>query len=225
MRAAKAVLAGAVLFGLLAVPALGEDIFPPWWRGETETTFEQWEFLTNLNPTPPDPPWVNPYGEPSLMVFPAFPPPDDWFPEYLGGLGVWLLSGEIIIEIPNDPIERLYKEIWIQVTWSPFEGGGRPAVELLTPPVGEGQVVREWSLGPWTTTVYSIHIEPNPDFEEIWIYGDVYVDEIVVDTICSDEDHQPAIPTLSEWGLAVMTLLVLTAGTLVFMRARRPAQA
>ena len=90
MRAAKAVLAGAILFGLLAVPALGEDIYPPWWRGETETTFEQWEFLTNMNPTPPDPPWVNPYGEPSLIVFPAFPPPDDWFPEYLGGLGVWL---------------------------------------------------------------------------------------------------------------------------------------
>ena len=32
------------------------------------------------------------------------------------------------------------------------------------------------------------------------------------------------IPTLSEWGVVGMTLLLLTAGTLVFMR-RRPAQA
>ena len=225
MRAARAVLAGAILFGLLAVPALGEDVYPPWWRGQPETTFEQWEFLTPLNPTPPDAPWVNPYGEPSLEVFPYLPPPDDWYPDYLDRPGVWLLSGEIIIDIDNDPVERPYKEIWIQVTWSPFEGGGRPAVEMLSPLFGEGQVVRERTVGLWTTTTYWIHIEPNPDFEQIWIYGDVYVDEIVVDTICSDEDHQPAIPTLSEWGLVAMTLLVLTAGTLVFTRARRPAQA
>ena len=33
------------------------------------------------------------------------------------------------------------------------------------------------------------------------------------------------IPTLSEWGVMIMTLLVLTAGTLVFGRRRRPAAA
>jgi hypothetical protein len=32
------------------------------------------------------------------------------------------------------------------------------------------------------------------------------------------------VPTISEWGVAVMTLLLLTAGTLVFMR-RHPARA
>jgi len=32
---------------------------------------------------------------------------------------------------------------------------------------------------------------------------------------------QPAIPTVSEWGLIVMTLLALTAGTIVFARRRR----
>lgn len=31
----------------------------------------------------------------------------------------------------------------------------------------------------------------------------------------------PAVPAVSEWGLAVMALLVLTAGTLVFIRRRR----
>lgn len=34
-----------------------------------------------------------------------------------------------------------------------------------------------------------------------------------------------AIPTVSEWGLIIMTLLALTAGTLVFARRRRPAVA
>lgn len=36
---------------------------------------------------------------------------------------------------------------------------------------------------------------------------------------------EPAIPTVSEWGLIVMTLLALTAGTIVFARRRRPAVA
>ena len=34
---------------------------------------------------------------------------------------------------------------------------------------------------------------------------------------------QVTIPTVSEWGLIVMTLLALTAGTIVFARRRRPA--
>ncbi len=33
------------------------------------------------------------------------------------------------------------------------------------------------------------------------------------------------IPTVSEWGLIVMLLLALTAGTIVFARRRRPAVA
>ena len=33
------------------------------------------------------------------------------------------------------------------------------------------------------------------------------------------------IPTVSEWGLMVMTLLILTAGTIVIGRQRRPAGA
>ncbi len=33
------------------------------------------------------------------------------------------------------------------------------------------------------------------------------------------------VPTVSEWGLIVMTLLALTAGTIVFARRRRPAVA
>ena len=33
------------------------------------------------------------------------------------------------------------------------------------------------------------------------------------------------IPTVSEWGLIIMTLLALTAGTIVFARRRRPTMA
>ena len=36
--------------------------------------------------------------------------------------------------------------------------------------------------------------------------------------------RQPPIPTVSEWGMVAMTVLTLTAGTLVYTR-RRPARA
>ena len=43
---------------------------------------------------------------------------------------------------------------------------------------------------------------------------------------CGTEcDDLPPIPTVSEWGLIIMTLLALTAGTIVFARRRRPTLA
>ena len=35
--------------------------------------------------------------------------------------------------------------------------------------------------------------------------------------------YDPSVPTVSQWGLIAMTLLVLTAGTVVFRCPRRPA--
>ncbi len=39
------------------------------------------------------------------------------------------------------------------------------------------------------------------------------------------EGGSDAVPTVSEWGLIIMALLSLTAGTIVFARRRRPAAA
>ena len=53
MRLTKAVLAVVVAFGIVAVPALGEDIYPPPWRLGPNTTWAIWEFLTpDPNPLP-----------------------------------------------------------------------------------------------------------------------------------------------------------------------------
>ena len=41
--------------------------------------------------------------------------------------------------------------------------------------------------------------------------------------VCESADPACAVPTVSEWGLAVMTLLLLTAGTVVLGRLRRSA--
>ena len=38
-------------------------------------------------------------------------------------------------------------------------------------------------------------------------------------------DCPPPIPTVSQWGLVVMSLLVLTAGTIIFVGVRQPRRA
>lgn len=43
--------------------------------------------------------------------------------------------------------------------------------------------------------------------------------------VCVDGECVNIIPTVSEWGLIIMALLALTAGTLIFARRRRPAVA
>ncbi len=47
--------------------------------------------------------------------------------------------------------------------------------------------------------------------------------------VCSDPDEEDlpesAIPTVSEWGMVVMALLIFTVATIVIVRRRRPAAA
>ena len=43
--------------------------------------------------------------------------------------------------------------------------------------------------------------------------------------LCIDTSQLDCIPTVSQWGLIVMTLLLLTAGTVMFGRWRQPAAA
>ena len=69
-------------------------------------------------------------------------------------------------------------------------------------------------------------VEPNPPWEEIEISFSVaaghyaFVDRLHIATECV---NNPAIPAVSEWGLLVMALLGLAAGTIMFRRARAVA--
>ena len=58
------------------------------------------------------------------------------------------------------------------------------------------------------------------------VCGDEMCDENEDCASCPEDcEPCPAVPTVSEWGLIVMTLLLLTAGTIVFSRRRRPTLA
>lgn len=225
MRKAKVVLAAVAVFGLTFGSALGDDINPPIWRGGPNSSYSESAFPTSANPSSPDV-YTNTWGgmvQPVVDVVPA--DGDVWRVTYEGREGVWPLSGTMTIALPNTTEDHLYKYVWIQITWSPdYPGAARPVVSEIETAGGPyemhliGEEARE---GTWITTTYAVRLEPNPEHETIFIEVEAFVDQVVVDTICTNEDYPiGAIPTVSEWGLVVLVLLVLAAGTIVLRRQR-----
>ena len=168
-----------------ACTAMVDPAAPPW-RGLPGTTYARWEFNTpDLNPAPD---WChNPNGMPATEVFPGH----DWLPVYGGRLGVWPLSGLIVVDIPNYAPPNPFKEVWVQVIWSSQSPYAEPDVdELLFHRAGE--LVRRVPLPSsenlqWWHDTYRLFIVPNPTHEVIRIQGAIWVDELVIDTICVPE--------------------------------------
>ena len=194
-------LAGAIL---VAGNVLAVD---PSWRGQAGTTWQSWGFDTDSNPSAPDA-GVNPNGDASLSVAGSFPL-TSWLPEDLGHDGVWKFEDFIQIDIPNFDIQNPVKEIWIQLTYAAdsIEQGLAPLI--LTQPGAVGPAVLEEQLdldGTYYTETYSLILEPNPDFESIFIQPrncTLFVDAITVDTIC----RVPEPMTIGLLGFGVLGLL------------------
>jgi len=191
-----------LVVAFIVTPVLADDInLPPWTRGDERTTFQQWEFDLP-NPTPPAPKISqNPYGDAALAVVPTGP----WIPDYYGRFGIWPLSGEIRVDIPNAPDHPDWdKHVWIQLTWAPGQGGGFgpfPTVEVhgIT-----GQEMDTIPIGPgdWVHSTWLVELDYNPPLETVLIFGDILVDELVIDTICIPEPATMSLLALG--GLAVL---------------------
>ncbi len=192
-----------VLVAWTAIPALADDLFPPEWRGQPGSTWAEWEYSTP-NPNPLPDASFNPYGVPQTRVYPGVG--QVWWDILNGRQGVWPLSGEIWIDIPNQDKPNPWKDIYIQLTWAPQAPGNSPIVQSILPMMVGGTLVQEIPLeGAWRHSIYTIRLEPNPAWEQILISGGIDVDQVVIDTICVPE---PA------------AMLLLALGGLVFARRR-----
>ncbi len=123
-------------------------------------------------------------------------------------IGVWGLSGEIDVYIPNWPERRPEKEIWIQLTWkageldqSPFLPDV-PIVGVAADIFGSMTMTRQdFSVGQdgWYQSVFDIHLWPNPTKEWIAVKGDILVDQLVIDTICIPEPGTILLFSIAGW--------------------------
>lgn len=161
------------------------DLNAPTWRGDEGTTYQEWDFLTDVNPiTEPDD-YVNDYGVPSIEIGGSL---TFWLPEDLGYEGVWsVYSDAMTITIPNVDVENPYKEILMQIVY--WEDYG-PLI-FTSPDASSITLIDEQVLqNSYKHATYSIIIEPNPEREVITIRPrqcGIYIDSLIIDTICVPE--------------------------------------
>ncbi|MBN1554903.1 MAG: PEP-CTERM sorting domain-containing protein [Phycisphaerae bacterium] len=210
MRRLSALLVLLMLGGVLS-PAVAEDLFPPtlWDRYSPGTSFQQWEFSTGAsqNVLPDFADFA--FGQPTIQVYPVGSWQEYWGVGAGERHGVWPLSGVILADIPNsDNDEDPYKKwIQIQLTWAGevkhpdaepcvsvmatglVEKVSETTVELLDPVTNNPLPTGVPLAGEyWYHTTYLYKVTPNPTEETIMIGGSIMVDELVVDTICTEQE-------------------------------------
>ncbi len=222
----KRALIALAIVGLVAPVALAHDTYAVPWRGDAGSTMQHWTF-----DTAPTSGTIAPEVDNNPFGFPVIQDPysgsSAWHtvygtePEVEYGVNDFFWG--FYIDIPNDDTTRPLKEMYIQFTYfydwntSHYEAG------IPTPsvfwPEGTNSVeeVENTFLGGvnganWYHSTWYITIEPNPDFETIWVESEghdgddqLVIDQIVVDTICIPE---PA------------TLALLAMGGLTLLRRR-----
>jgi hypothetical protein len=219
----RCAITAVVLVGLLQVSAFALIDNAPSWRYDTGTTYAAWGFGTSSKDVFPDASY-NPYNEDGIgdndgllgaLINPASSDPR-WKASLSGASGVWALSGDIYATIPNSPAtgEGTSKIVLVQLVWK-AEAGFNIAVPVIdmkdeycqsATTVGATiEMVDSYTLSNgWTYSAYQINWPTNPTLEEIHISGNVYVDELIIDTKCVPE---PA--TLAIMGLGVAAMLRL----------------
>lgn len=181
----KLLIIAAVL--ILSIGGTVQGTWAPPWRGDEGSTLQEWTFTTGALISNPDDGYYNPYGTPRLRVGPAWP----WIDVIGQHQGVWSLSGELDIYLPNWRDDYPEKHIWLQLTWLP---GPLPDPFLPTNPIvgvypyaSEMAYEEEDLGGGWKLSLFKIHLEPNPPEEWIVVKGNILVDDLLIDTISIPE--------------------------------------
>ncbi len=212
MRKRTLLLMALMMVAAAIAPVAANDVYqgPPegWWmRGEPGSTWAHWDFQT-LDPVSFPFEGLFPFSLP-VADFPTGT--WEWFEEWEcpiemdpdGFVDGWHCTspegGTIVLHIPNYPDPNQVKMIFIQITSTKFPSdvsvvgmGPEPSGYASdTWPTGLPHI--QWPGpapfgGAWYTYNLGRYIMPNPEAEDILItvpYCTV-IDQIVVDTICTD---------------------------------------
>lgn len=185
---------------ILAGPALADDVFPPVWRGETNTVFAEWDTWEGFNTTPtpfyPDMWTSNPEGltSPDAQAYGTAA----YLPSYESRSDVVQINGlnQIDFLMPNFIGEDL-TELWIQLTYwvadttdITFLLDTDPYTGAIFGPQFEGTFEHEYG---WVTEAYSFTILPSVASELITLdfagaaSMPVYLDQIVIESVAVPE--------------------------------------
>ncbi|MGH7242414.1 MAG: hypothetical protein ACREJD_03230 [Phycisphaerales bacterium] len=188
LRSLPAVLAAVV--GVAASSAFADDLNPPPWRGQPDTTFQHWGFLPNSPSGAPDSGLNNPNGTPIMT-------PSDggvfYDPTFGDRIGVWgVTGGSLRFHIPNDnDPDAIAKFIWIQVTW---QGQALPGISGVSSTDHDFSLVGDPHTDPlgggWNHTTWQFSLKECPEFEDVFLSNNdptgapLFIDQVVIDTIC-----------------------------------------
>lgn len=190
---------------LIANTALATPIWrtnPP---GQGTTTYQEWHFDNDSNPAAPEVD-NNPFGTATAGITVSgdiHGTQPGWYDQFLGRRGVWAAeTTSLLLLIPNRPEPDDYKEIWVQVGFR-----GELVDSALTLPGGTvfplGSTVTQQGDG-WMVLDIGWRIEPNPDWEEIYLEffdSGADIDYVIVDTICIPEPVTMGLLVLGSLGL------------------------
>jgi hypothetical protein len=188
MKGCVFVLAAAAL---LSMPSLADDLFPPAWRGSADTTFQEWTFDTDQYPDWQPEQADNPYGQPYIHTLDGGEHWDDSLPG--DRFGIFTVSSDtVFVELPNVPAANDWKLVYVQMTW-----WLSPPPDPISDPPGQVNLIQELSLPTaWGYSSWEIWIPGNPPSETISFEaysGTLYMDQLVVDTICTPEPSSIAL--------------------------------
>ena len=186
-----------LIAALVSASAAADDLNPPPWRGQEGSTMQHWSFDTqpgswsNIPPETFDNPYGSPSGDATCEMFCT----PDWDDEFYGRQGV-LETGIIDLNIPNRGESLQGKVIRLQVVFHGIGDFETPSGTSVTPEGGETVTLLSQQYTPlegdWAYMVFEWQIMPNPVSEIIRVQtpygveGNLLIDQIVVDTICTD---------------------------------------
>lgn len=200
------------------------------WQNTSSYTYQEWNFDTaeisnyvtgtTLSYVEVADTYINPFST-STLAAPTMTITNvdsfTWKDEFYGHQGVWAIARyehtDMYIDIPNDAGntgEGTWKEMRIEIVYNyDMDPDVYPDGDTMFSFFGtyevDYEVVSNIDLGDnWYVATYDIIIEPNPEWERIYIMPDecmTYVDSIVIETVCIPE---PASMLLLGCGITLL---------------------